>query len=124
MTYKEIQELIRQVAKSDLAEVKVKDNESEVTIRTRYYSEGKTSSVTYSQAPSPVQQPAVMTQNVAPSTPKSEAEAPTETKSTGLKEIRSPMVGTFYRSPDLTKQLMSNRATPFQPAPWCVSLKR
>lgn len=37
MTYKEIQELIRQVAKSDLAEVKVKDNESEVTIRTRYY---------------------------------------------------------------------------------------
>ncbi|KXK19625.1 MAG: acetyl-CoA carboxylase, biotin carboxyl carrier protein [Candidatus Parvibacillus calidus] len=99
MTYKEIQELIRQVAKSDLAEVKVKDNESEVTIRTRYYSEGKTSSVTYSQAPSPVQQPAVMTQNVAPSTPKSEAEAPTETKSTGLKEIRSPMVGTFYRSP-------------------------
>ncbi len=99
MTYKEIQELIRQVAKSDLAEVKVKDNESEVTIRTRYYSDGKPATVTYAQAPAAVQQPAAVNQASAPAAPKAEMEAQAETKSSGLKEIRSPMVGTFYRSP-------------------------
>lgn len=99
MTYKEIQELIRQVSKSDLAEVKVKDADSEVTIRTRHYTDGKGGAVVYPQMSIPAQ-PALSPQAPATSpAPKSEGEKPAETKSSGLKEIRSPMVGTFYRSP-------------------------
>ena len=65
MTYKEIQELIRQVSKSDLAEVKVKDGDSEVTIRTRHYSENKGGQVIYSQAPA-VAQPTIITHAAVP----------------------------------------------------------
>ncbi|MCO6461248.1 MAG: acetyl-CoA carboxylase biotin carboxyl carrier protein [Saprospiraceae bacterium] len=98
MTYKEIQELIRQVSKSDLAEVKVKDSDSEVTIRTRHYAENKGGSVVYSSVPVAAQ-PGVQTAPAAtPSPAKTETEKPAEVKSGNLKEIRSPMVGTFYRS--------------------------
>lgn len=98
MTYKEIQELIRQVAKSDLAEVKVKDAESEVTIRTKYFAGGKEGIITYQAAPqvAPLRtDPPAASAAVQPSeaTEKSAPEV-----NSGLKEIRSPMVGTFYRS--------------------------
>jgi acetyl-CoA carboxylase biotin carboxyl carrier protein len=98
MTYKEIQELIRQVSKSDLAEVKVKDGDSEVTIRTRHYSENKGGQVIYSQAPALVQPSVSTTPAVTPQAPRADTEKPAEPKSSNLKEIRSPMVGTFYRS--------------------------
>lgn len=98
MTYKEIQELIRQVSKSDLAEVKVKDGDSEVTIRTRHYSENKGGQVIYSQAPA-VAQPSVSVAPAAvPQAPRADVDKPAESNSSNLKEIRSPMVGTFYRS--------------------------
>ncbi len=98
MTYKEIQELIRQVSKSDLAEVKVKDGDSEVTIRTRHYSENKGGQVIYSQAPAIAQPSVSTTPAVTPQAPRADTEKPAEPKSSNLKEIRSPMVGTFYRS--------------------------
>lgn len=98
MTYKEIQELIRQVSKSDLAEVKVKVGDSEVTIRTRHYSENKGGQMIYSQAPALVQPSVSTTPAVTPQAPRADAEKPAEPKSSNLKEIRSPMVGTFYRS--------------------------
>lgn len=98
MTYKEIQELIRQVSKSDLAEVKVKDGDSEVTIRTRHYSENKGGQVIYSQAPAIAQPSVSTTPAVTPQAPRADVEKPAEPKSSNLKEIRSPMVGTFYRS--------------------------
>lgn len=98
MTYKEIQELIRQVSKSDLAEVKVKVGDSEVTIRTRHYSENKGGQVIYSQAPAIAQPSVSTTPAVTPQAPRADAEKPAEPKSSNLKEIRSPMVGTFYRS--------------------------
>ena len=99
MTYKEIQELIRQVSKSDLAEVKVKDGESEVTIRTKHFSSGKGGTVMYPQMN--MSQPASLPQQsqTHASSGSGESERPAESKSnSGLKEIKSPMVGTFYRS--------------------------
>lgn len=99
MTYKEIQELIRQVSKSDLAEVKVKDAESEVTIRTKHFSSRSSSPVMYPQMN--MGQPAQMPQTNQSSSSSSSDDAgkSAEAKpSSSLKEIRSPMVGTFYRS--------------------------
>ena len=99
MTYKEIQELIRQVSKSDLAEVRVKDSESEVIIKTKHYSPKSSTPVMYPSmnmgSPASVPQ-----NNPSHTTSGSESkEKSTENKvSAGHKEIRSPMVGTFYRS--------------------------
>jgi len=99
MTYKEIQELIRQVSKSDLAEVKVRDGESEVTIRTKHFSaKNNGGSVVYPQMS--ISQPAAMPQPVQQTAPQSGdlSKQAENAADSGLKEIRSPMVGTFYRS--------------------------
>ncbi len=98
MTYKEIQELIRQVSKSDLAEVKVKDNDSEVTIRTKHFSSKSSSPVMYPQMN--MSQPSTVSQgNPTSSSSSEDTDKSSEIKPvSGLKEIKSPMVGTFYRS--------------------------
>lgn len=105
MNYKEIVELIKLVSKSDLKEVKIKDGDKELVIRTDKYSTGQEG---YHMAPPPAVMPqytvqatppavatapAPATENVAPQAKTQEAPA-----STGLLQIKSPMVGTFYRS--------------------------
>jgi len=98
MTYKEIQELIRQVSKSDLAEVKVKDGESEVTIRTKHFS-AKGGAMMYPQMSMPQQSSMTQQPQATTSSSGTDGEKTVESKSnSGLKEIKSPMVGTFYRS--------------------------
>ena len=52
----------------------------------------------YSQAPAIAQPSVSTTPAVTPQAPRADAEKPAEPKSSNLKEIRSPMVGTFYRS--------------------------
>lgn len=104
MNYKEIVELIKLVSKSDLREVKIKDGDKELVIRTDKYSarqEGYSIAPPASVMPQyPVHTPAATT---ASSTPPSDDAAPqTGTPeapaNTGLLQIKSPMVGTFYRS--------------------------
>ncbi len=115
MNFKEIQELIRLVSKSDLAEFKMKEGEFELSIRTKYYNAR--------QVGAPFTVPPVMSAPlVAPlaevSTTPSSVVEPTPTAATpnppsdnapkveaGKKylEIKSPMVGTFYRSPSPDK---------------------
>ena len=93
MTYKEIQELIRQVSKSDLAEVKVRDGESEVTIRTKHFSaKNNGGSVVYPQMS--MSQPGAMPQPVQQTAPQSGdlSKQAENAADSGLKEIRSPMV--------------------------------
>lgn len=103
MTFKEIQELIRLVGKSDLAEFKVKDGEFELSIRTKYYGANK-----------PFMQPIVAPHTAAPilpsapagSVPAAAPKPDQETKKPEAApkadkkylEIKSPIVGTFYRS--------------------------
>lgn len=110
MNFKEIQELIRIIDRSKLAEFKLKEGEFEITIRSQKYYENK-SAPQYAPAynpppaysPPPVQnqqpEPAAASSKPAPS---SEGAAPS-IASSGLIEIKSPMVGTFYRSPSPDK---------------------
>lgn len=105
MTFNEIQELIRLVNKSSLTEFKLKDKDFEVLIRTEKYHKGSLQPVV-TQSPAiaavaPVAQPAP----VAAATPVTAAEQSTPppaaepSKGKNLIEIKSPIVGTFYRSP-------------------------
>ncbi len=108
MTHQEIQELLELVAKSDLTEVKVKDGDFEILIRTGAYSKTK-----YTAAPM-ISQPAMQVPMATPAAPVS-ATAPAAASATspsneagentteGLLEVRSPIVGTFYRSPSPDK---------------------
>ncbi|MDA9773850.1 acetyl-CoA carboxylase biotin carboxyl carrier protein [Saprospiraceae bacterium] len=103
MTFKEIQELIKLVNKMNLSEFKLKDDTFEIAIRTKDYSKNKMiradapqviSVPQQAMAPMPVQ---VATAPVAPAEAAPSNTASAE-PSAGLIEVRSPIVGTFYRS--------------------------
>jgi acetyl-CoA carboxylase biotin carboxyl carrier protein len=107
MNFKEIQELINLVNKSNnLTEFKMKNGEFNVTIRTGKYQKGKDRVVQYA-SPSPMAtSPSVATAPVQevskPATVVTSSDSsPTSTapaSSGNYIEIKSPMVGTFYRS--------------------------
>lgn len=111
MTLNEIQDLIKLVNRLNLAEFKMKDGEFEIAIRTKWY--GKVSKEPPAHVPAviPVSAaaPAPAAQPPADIAPRREAAADTgdsesgEKAEGGLVAIKSPIVGTFYRSPSPDK---------------------
>ena len=103
MDIKEIQSLIKFVAKSGASEVKLETDDIKITIRTGSTSSGETTfvqSVPMAQAPMApvVQQPAPE----APAAPAAPAKEKTEDDSKYI-TIKSPIIGTFYRKPSPDK---------------------
>jgi len=100
MTFKEIQELIRMVGKSNLTEVKLKKKDFEISIRTKKYRKSVNQQVVSAPSVMPMQQ-APMVQQAPAKASAAPAPVVAETKAepaANLLEIKSPMVGTFYRS--------------------------
>jgi acetyl-CoA carboxylase biotin carboxyl carrier protein len=107
--FKEIQELIRLITRMELAEFKMKDGEFELSIRTKHYDKSGKSvapvvmaapSAAAPAAPAPAAPPVQAI--AAAEAPKALAAAPAEGSGQYL-EVRSPIVGTFYRSPSPDK---------------------
>ena len=104
MDIKEIQSLIKFVAKSGASEVKLETDDIKITIRTGPTGSGQ--ETTY------VQQIPVAQAPLAPM-PQTVAEAPTSKEETAAQEakeedtdyitIKSPIIGTFYRKPSPDK---------------------
>jgi len=102
MDLKEIQNLIRFVAKSGASEVKLETGDVKITIRT---GAGK-AETTIIQQPQQVAMPApVPVEAPAPAAPASEAPAEKEKADETSKyiEIKSPIIGTLYRKPSPDK---------------------
>ena len=102
MDLKEIQNLIKFVSNSGVAEVKLETGDVKITIRTTL--EGNTPDITYVQQ-APMQQaiaapaaPAPVA--AAPAAPVAAAPAADDAK---YITIKSPMIGTFYRKPSPDK---------------------
>jgi len=106
MTYKEILELIKVIDKSHLSEFKIKEGEFELLIRTDRYNDPKAAkylqavqSPVLSHYPVQNDRPTVSAPEQAPKTEKEQTQAPAaDASNTKYLEIKSPMVGTFYRS--------------------------
>ena len=101
MDLKEIQNLIKFVSNSGVAEVKLETGDIKITIRTTL--EGNSPDITYVQQ-APMQQaiaaPAVPAPvAAAPVTPA----APAADDNSKYVTIKSPMIGTFYRKPSPDK---------------------
>lgn len=101
MTFKEIQDLLKFISKSELSEVRIKETDFEITVRNKNYVKGSSTPTVVPQAvhvPPPAATPTPAKQETPPS------EAPkTESNESGdgnadLIPIKSPIVGTFYRS--------------------------
>ena len=114
MNFKEVQELIKLINKSNLTEFKMKDGDFSLSIRTKKYGRGRATQIVQPQqqivpvTTAPMQP---MVQSVqAPPPPPAAAEAAssdnneksqeqtTAAENANYLEIRSPIVGTFYRS--------------------------
>lgn len=112
MEFKQIQELIKAINKSNISELTVKEGDFEITIKQAQISETQFVAV---QAPMPMpqmmQQAAPQQQIAAPQAPAPHATAPAAAASSGdgnAITIKSPMIGTFYRSPSPDKPTFVN----------------
>ena len=100
MDLKEIQNLIKFVANSGVAEVKLEMDDVKITIRTTL--EGNVSE-TYVQMPAqPALQQAVVPQQIAPAVTPA---APAPAENSNYITIKSPIIGTFYRKPSPDKPM-------------------
>ncbi len=115
MTFKEIQELIKLINKSNLTEFKMKDGDFNLSIRTKKYGKNRMPQIMQSspQQIVPVSAPMAQMQQV-PMTPlaatpsakvdtsndagTAASEEANESAEGNYVEVRSPIVGTFYRS--------------------------
>jgi acetyl-CoA carboxylase biotin carboxyl carrier protein len=102
--FKEIQELLRLVSKLELAEFKMKDGEFEMSIRTRHFEKsGKPAAPVMMSAPAVSSAPAPAGSSESAPTPAPAVPAAAGQGSGAYLEVRSPIVGTFYRSPSPDK---------------------
>lgn len=105
MDLKEIQNLIKFVSNSGVAEVKLETGDVKITIRTTL--EGNTPDITYVQQ-APMQQ-AIQAAPVAAAAPAAPAvAAPADTAAEDNSKyitIKSPMIGTLYRKPSPDKPM-------------------
>ncbi|MFZ4106668.1 acetyl-CoA carboxylase biotin carboxyl carrier protein [Flavobacterium sp.] len=100
MDLKEIQNLIKFVSNSGVAEVKLETGDVKITIRTTL--EGNAPEITYLQQ-APVQQAAPQV-TATPVAPIQTAVVPAVAEEiTKYVTIKSPMIGTFYRKPSPDK---------------------
>ena len=106
MELKDIQNLIKFVAKSGASEVKIEDGNFKITVRTGSHSaKGETTYIhqlpAAAAAPAPPAAPAAAPAAAAPA---AEAKAPAEDDSKYV-TIKSPIIGTFYRKPSPDKPM-------------------
>jgi acetyl-CoA carboxylase biotin carboxyl carrier protein len=124
MKLNEIQDLIKFVAKSGVSEVELETKDVKIVIKTPA---GKSKEQVYVQTTSPVAQPVMHTPPpVVNNAPAAETKAP-EAKSTGGADeskfvvIKSPMIGTFYRSSSPDKPAFVNVGDEIAPGkPVCI----
>lgn len=103
MEYKQIQELIKLINKSNIGELSIEENDFKITIKQKkenvqtFVNAQPVPTGFLPQAPAPA---AIAPQSAAPAAPAEKKPAPAE--ASNLVAIKSPMIGTFYRraSPD------------------------
>ena len=99
MDFKQIQELIRLINKSNIGEITVEEKGFKITIKQKQEAVQQVLSAAPVYAQQPLLQQAPPAANAAPEKAKPAADAP---PASNLITIKSPMIGTFYRraSPD------------------------
>ena len=105
MNFKQIQQLIKFVSKTDVAEVNIENNNFKINIKGN--SKSNTEPVTQI-----IQQAPTVTPTIQPVQPepvqKSVSSSDTETNTDNYYTIKSPIIGTFYRKPSPDKDVFVN----------------
>ena len=106
MNFNEIMQLVKYLNKSDLAEFKMKDKDFELLVRTKNYVKSKI--VQGSSMPNigqmlPSMQMPLAQESTGTIDSQEDADTSSNDDTSGLITIKSPIVGTFYRSPSPDK---------------------
>ena len=108
MELKDIQELIKQVNKLNIAEVSIEEENFKLTIKTH----DPVGNSSYTIMPSSAAMPAPQQSAIPVAAPASsvaiDSKPPAPTSSANQVTIKSPMIGTFYRSPGPDKPACVN----------------
>lgn len=108
MEYKQIQELIKTINKSNISELTVEDGTFKITIKQEA---APIQYVTAPPTPAPIHHAAPVVHSVSAPGPAPVAEksaVPVSTEASNTTTIKSPMIGTFYRSPSPDKPVFVN----------------
>ena len=107
MDYKQIQELIKLVNKSNIGELSIEKDDFKITIKQN--KEAAQNFATLPQQIIPAQQsiPQINSQTTA-TTPAVKPNETTAPKTENFLTIKSPMIGTFYRQPSPDKPIFVN----------------
>jgi len=115
MEFKQIQELIKSINKSNISEVSVEQGDFKITIKQAQVSETSFVAVQSSMPMPQMMQQVPMQQHIAApapvaiaETPAASAPAPAAASNGNTVTIKSPMIGTFYRSPSPDKPMFVN----------------
>jgi acetyl-CoA carboxylase biotin carboxyl carrier protein len=107
MNFKQIQQLIKFVSKTDVAEVNIENNNFKINIKGSKSKVNEASAPIVQQSlPTPIPTP----QPVVIQTPKSKPDKVDDNVSSNdsYKTIKSPIIGTFYRKPSPDKDVFIN----------------
>ncbi len=113
MEFDQIKELIKLIQKSKISEFRYEDEKAKFSIRTKAYSANKEVIMQPTMVPSmpmnvapqqqPQQQNALPQEQVVNTALANDKQAAKEEENANYIEVKSPMVGTFYRSPSPEK---------------------
>lgn len=103
MDIKQIQELIKFVSRSGVNEVAIEQEDFKITIKTN-----QTPTVVHATVPAPVVQAAIPVAAAPQAAAAPAASAPAAEDTSKYITIKSPMIGTFYRSSSPDKPLFVN----------------
>ncbi len=104
MNFKQIQQLIKFVSKTDVAEVNIENNNFKINIKgSKSVPVEKPTQVVHQPAPLP--QPIPVKSSIDPPTTVSAKEAES---TNNLITVKSPIIGTFYRKPSPDKDVFVN----------------
>ena len=109
MEYKQIQELIKTINKSNISELSIEDGDFKITIKQEQAAQPQYVMQPMAQQPMQMMQaPQAAPQQAAqPATPSQPAQ-PAAAEGGNTVTIKSPMIGTFYRTPGPGKPLFVN----------------
>ena len=111
MDIREIQNLIKFVAKSGATEVKLEMDDFKITIKTT--TEGTESTTTYVQQMPMQTAPQMLAPQVAASAISDAVIAPASDENSKYITVKSPIIGTFYRKPAPDKPMFVEVGTTF-----------
>ena len=106
MEYKQIQELIKTINKSNISELCIEEGEFKIIIKQELAAPAQYMSM---QQPMPAQLPQLMQQQPATNSAQGVPEKPASAAAaSNTSTIKSPMIGTFYRSQSPDKPVFVN----------------